>query len=497
MQNLQNPEVLKKPFCDTGDKNTIPSAATGSQLASLEEGFPQITQEPTESGGIPPERADFNGIFNLLSKQNFAVQNGWLPTFNTEVSNAIGGYAEGACLWYMPTSGTYEGQVIMLKSLIGNNTYDFRADPDGYIGTYWEIVTSAGSASFPLLTFMNADHILNDSSWLRADTFSWQSGAVYKSAYKHLEADINGTTAQTETIAGTTITFHRAADDHKIVLADQEANVEAIYQATGIAWYFILDTTNERFKLPRNIYGFTGFRGQAGNYVAPSSPALQHYHIFGNNNNDNGGTFTATNNTGVGGTLATVNGVTGYRGWNGSGGGGRFTPTSAGYGGNMITSLANFTETGGTVQPPAVQTYLYFYVGNTVQNETTVDVGALTDALNGKADTDLSNLNTTGKETVAGLALPSSRSVALTLGANGAVYTAPGHGWFVAGKIVGTGTFIRLTNTTTGFISEESSQVTAAYPVICVPAHKGNSVRLNYNYTGDGFIKFIYAEGAE
>lgn len=144
MQTIQEPDVLQQPFCASGDKNTIPSSATGSQLASLAEGFPLITQQPTSQGGVPPERKDFNGAFNLLSKYNYAIQNGWLPTFKTDVSNAIGGYAEGACLWYMPTSGTYAGQVLMLKSLVANNTYDFTANPDGYIGTYWQIVTSAG-----------------------------------------------------------------------------------------------------------------------------------------------------------------------------------------------------------------------------------------------------------------------------------------------------------------------------------------------------------------
>ena len=54
-----------------------------------------------------------------------------------------------------------------------------------------------------------------------------------------------------ETIAGITIEYIFADDGHKIVLADQESNVTAIYNATGVAWYYIIDTTNERFKLPR------------------------------------------------------------------------------------------------------------------------------------------------------------------------------------------------------------------------------------------------------
>lgn len=183
----------------------------------------------------------------------------------------------------------------------------------------------------PLLSFMWSDHILNDASWLRADTFSWHTGSsttgVYRAAYAHLADDYdsiitqsvircdvgggvyyyrypsldsngashpyafvnyfsssitilyadtetpgnfydspNGSTVVTfsiytgtssqkvptvENIAGTIIAYYTAADGHKIVLADQESNVAAIYAATGVAWYYIIDTTNQRFKLPR------------------------------------------------------------------------------------------------------------------------------------------------------------------------------------------------------------------------------------------------------
>ncbi len=62
-------------------------------------------------------------------------------------------------------------------------------------------------------------------------------------------ADIN--LSQTETIAGITITYYLADDGHKIILPDQETNANAIYTATGTAWYYILDTVNNQFKLPR------------------------------------------------------------------------------------------------------------------------------------------------------------------------------------------------------------------------------------------------------
>jgi hypothetical protein len=74
---------------------------------------------------------------------------------------------------------------------------------------------------------------------------------MYQAAYANLSAAIAGKTLQSETIAGTTVQFYLADDGHKICPASEETNVSAIYNAIGVAWYYIVDTTNQRFKLPR------------------------------------------------------------------------------------------------------------------------------------------------------------------------------------------------------------------------------------------------------
>ncbi len=133
MQTQQIPQVLAQPFAAQGDKNTIPNAATGTNKASLQEGFPAITQQPINKGGVPPERGDFNGLGNLCTQFGFAFQNGLAPTFRQEVSDAIGGYAKGALLWYFDED---KKVYIPLTSLVENNTYNFNTNPE-YIGTYW------------------------------------------------------------------------------------------------------------------------------------------------------------------------------------------------------------------------------------------------------------------------------------------------------------------------------------------------------------------------
>lgn len=133
MQTQQTPQVLEQPFAAQGDKNTIPNAATGTNKASLQEGFPPITGQPINQGGIPPERQDFNGAMNLNSQFYFAFQNGWWPTFSQEVSDAIGGYPQNAILCYfVPESNSVQ----FLRSIVPNNTYNFVTTPS-YIGQYW------------------------------------------------------------------------------------------------------------------------------------------------------------------------------------------------------------------------------------------------------------------------------------------------------------------------------------------------------------------------
>lgn len=140
METQQTPQVIQQPFAAQGDKNTIPNAATGTNKASLQEGFPPITGMPVNKGGIPPERADFNGAMNLNSQFYFAFQNGWWPTFSKQVSDAIGGYPKDAVLWLFDSQ---KSRARILQSLIPNNTYNFNTDAS-YIGKYWKELVKDG-----------------------------------------------------------------------------------------------------------------------------------------------------------------------------------------------------------------------------------------------------------------------------------------------------------------------------------------------------------------
>lgn len=135
VSSLSNPPILAKPFAENGDKTSnIPTSATGTQAASLDEGFPPVTSTPINEGGIPPQREDFNGLGYLTTSQFFYLQMGGRFTFNSAVSSAIGGYPQGAVLQYTDPD---TGQSYEVTSLIPNNTYNFVTTPSYIDGVKW------------------------------------------------------------------------------------------------------------------------------------------------------------------------------------------------------------------------------------------------------------------------------------------------------------------------------------------------------------------------
>lgn len=246
------------------------------------------------------------------------------------------------------------------------------------------------------------DHIVDDMSWLRADNFTWHSGDVYKSAYEHLASEYEAETTlgqQTDTIDGITIYYRLAEDGHKIVPADREADVQALYEKTGVAWYYILDQANKQFKLPRTKFGFTGLRDAVGGYVTPGLPNITGSFYFSDNivKNDNtavyvggvSGAFSAeplTANTCAAAQSPTIK-----------------TVESANRRVNFNASnLSGIYGNGDTVQPPATQMYLYFYVGNFTKSAVEQTAGITSEQLNDKAD-DSSVVHKTGDEAIGGV----------------------------------------------------------------------------------------------
>ena len=103
------------------------------------------------------------------------------------------------------------------------------------------------------------------------------------------------------------------------------------------------------------------------------------------------------------------------------------------------------------------------------------------------------------KDLVTGYAFPSDKSVKLTLGASGTEYTAPANGYFAC-KLYSTTAqnSLEVYSNLVAYCSSKSTTNSAL--IVSVPVLKGQSCTIFYvnaKLSGNGYFKFIYAQGSE
>ena len=311
---------------------------------------------------------------------------------------------------------------------------------------------------------------------------------------------------KTQTIAGVTITYYLTATNKKICLPDQADNVAALYTATGAADFYLLDTENQQFKLPRrnarrllraykngdewyNLYS-DGWVEQGGERTDSQTVSFTFPLAFSNT----GYNFNATLKR-LGANVANYSICYDNK-----------TATSilvqlrnngAGVGGTYIWQASGYVETS-LIQDEFE--YEYFFVGNTVQNQTSIDVGQITQTLTGKADVDLSNAVPAKSFTSQSAAwgMPSNEYLNLTIEA-GSEYTCPANGYFCVSKTSNASNqYFFLKNNTTGIkVGEFASNWSGQNISLFVPAKQGDVCYWGGTFGGSTiYARFYYAEGA-
>ena len=143
---------------------------------------------------------------------------------------------------------------------------------------------------------------------------------------------------------------------YRVVLPSQTENLQRIYNDYGVAWYYVLDSTNERFKLPRTKFGFTGLRSGVGKEVEAGLPNIEGQTTSGY------GSSTLVN------TGAFIKNGVSYA----SQASGSYTETATTFDASRFSSIYSNSD---TVQPPATEMYLYHYVGDFNRQAVLANIG--------------------------------------------------------------------------------------------------------------------------
>lgn len=526
--SITTPVLIPVPFCNSGNKATIPvntpTSPDEANYASYEAGFPPITMIPTEANGIPPRGVDFNGILYVISSNIQNWNAGVQMKFNSDFCTAIGGYPRGAVLQADDNSASY-------VSAIDNNTGDFNGNPE-LIGTDWllyggggnsiRFAVAGGSSDIITVTYENPVTELTDGMIVcfqatAANVTTTPSfnpdglGAVtiVKGANQPLsEGDISGEgylailqysatwnkwvlqnpakgiDVSTGVPVGTVIYFSATSVPAGYLKCDGSA----VGRATYPELYAAIGTTygagdgSTTFNLPNLIGRFAEGSATPGTVKEAGLP-----NITGEIN----GHFGSSVAYGTGSLFTSI-------------GGSRYRATPDGTGGEaffaaFISASRSSPIYGNsdTVQPPALTLLPCIKAFDAAVNPGLIDITELANEVAGKADTNLSNLSATGKTKVANLAMPSGIYVDLTLPTSGQHITAPADGYVYLEKyaanqaeyIVMHANYIGL-----GEAASSRNQILR----VTLPVKKGSFVTPTYTASGTTTaFRFTYAEGSQ
>ena len=258
---------------------------------------------------------------------------------------------------------------------------------------------------------------------------------------------------------------------------DTEANWQTAVTTYGVCGKFVYDSVNGTVRLPK-INGFiegTLDATKLGDLVQAGLPNIT---------GTAGATYTGFENTS---DCFTVNSST------------RTVATgSSGSFPSLLlfdASLSNpIYGNSNTVQPQSIKILYYICIATTTKTQIEVDIDEVVTDLNGKADVDLTNVNSTGKTKVANWAMPSGTYDDLTLGASGTAYTAPANGYVWLSKVAGSNNkYVQIYSK----ISVQAHSTASDSQLSCfLPVKKGDKFSVSYNASGTtSYFRFVYAQG--
>lgn len=286
---------------------------------------------------------------------------------------------------------------------------------------------------FSLFDSKYSDHELNNLSWLKSEG-QWNAKAVYPTAYDKLLKVYNGT----ETVEGLSVKLSTEA------YADYD---------------FVINTSNETFRLPIKS------KFASSKFIRGNGMAI--------------GLTDGSKNAGIDSNSVSLGTSTNLYGVN--------TGTTSSSHGDLLGAVGLTLDSSKSgIELDDTNLYLYYYVGETVQNANLIDAGRIEEQLATKTD----------MLQASGAGMPSNKYINLTLGASGSTYTAPANGWFCIHTIKQTAGYTYLENTTTAFRVECRAPLNWQGCGCYIPARKNDVIRCDYDGVHSKlFWRFYYAQG--
>lgn len=234
----------------------------------------------------------------------------------------------------------------------GKETFSIQAA----LNDNWDIIDEKCSrgSGFNLFDTKISDHILEGDSavgWALQGTYV--NGAVYSDFYAKCLEEYNEAT-ETETVNDVTVKVN--SNGHKFYNIADKTAIDEFYNSLGTAWFYGVDTEQERIFLPRNKYfeQLTTDTTEVGQSVEAGLPNI-------NGLIDGVGRDTGTTASGAFYTRNSTSGACSSTGY-------------AYYGLTFDASRSNpIYGNSDTVQTPSVKKLLYICVGNTIVNAGQMD----------------------------------------------------------------------------------------------------------------------------
>ena len=154
--------------------------------------------------------------------------------------------------------------------------------------------------------------------------------------------------------------------------------------------------------------------------------------------------------------------------------------------GNTYADTAYWVAFGYTDIPTLVEkdlSHLYYYVGDTVQSNTTINVGQI-----------LNEIAILRRELSNSLSVPSDRYIEIACPASGGTYTAPADGWlYFRRSATAADQYLYLRNTFTDLSQIQWLPNTNCWGSVSIPVRKGAVVEIGYNAGAHIYLRFIPA----